>query len=206
MKHVNKSVCLVRTQRLAVGCVLCWLALPAFAQANLAQGRTPAPKLLTIEILEGEAELNDVRARTAREPIVQINDENHKPVAGALVLFSIQSGGGQPAATFSGLANYATRTDAQGRAVAHGFAPTKHVGNFQIQVQALYAGVSTVADIHETNIMKGSRLMRLSTNHTTLITIVDAVVGAAAISAVLATTRDPSTTTVTAGSGTVTAP
>ncbi len=206
MKQMRRSACFRRVQSLTLAGALCCLPPSTVAQANLSQASATVPKLLTIEILEGEAELNDVRARTAREPIVQIEDENHKPVAGALVLFSIQSGGGQPAATFSGLANYATRTDAQGRAVAHGFTPTKHAGNFQIHVQALFEGLSTVADIHQTNVLKGSRLSRLTTNHTTLITVLDAAVGAAAISAVLATSRDPSATTVTAGTGTVTAP
>src|ERR1700712_3991708 len=61
-----------------------------YAQAVAAS--TAAPKALFITILEGEGELNDVRARTAREPIVQVEDENHKPVAGALVLFAIPKG------------------------------------------------------------------------------------------------------------------
>ncbi len=190
---------------LALSCVISLLYTAAHAQASgTLQTAASAPKMLTIEIIEGEAELNDVRARTAREPIVQINDENHKPVAGALVLFSIQSGGGQPGATFAGLANYSTRTDALGRAVGRGFKPTKHTGNYQIQVQALFAGATAAAEIHETNIAKGSRISRLTTNHTTLVTVLDAAAAAAVVSTILITSHDPSTTTLTVGTGTVT--
>ena len=47
----------------------------------------PAPAL-RIVILEGEDVSNNIKERTAREPIVQVEDENHKPVAGAAVLFT----------------------------------------------------------------------------------------------------------------------
>ena len=60
---------------------------PLFAQV------AAAPMMLHITILDGEDSLNNIRERTAREPIVQVEDENHKPVAGALLLFSIQNGG-----------------------------------------------------------------------------------------------------------------
>ena len=42
---------------------------------------------LNLVIVEGEGAINNVRQRTAREPIVQVEDENHKPVAGAVVVF-----------------------------------------------------------------------------------------------------------------------
>ena len=51
---------------------------PAWAQA---------PTGLSITIVEGEGAINNIRQRVNREPIVQVEDQNHKPVAGAVVVF-----------------------------------------------------------------------------------------------------------------------
>src|ERR1041385_9431846 len=42
---------------------------------------------LSITIVEGEGAINNVRQRVNREPIVQVEDNNRKPVAGAVVVF-----------------------------------------------------------------------------------------------------------------------
>ena len=42
-----------------------------------------APPELNIVIVDGEGDTNNIRQHTAREPIVQVEDENHKPVAGS---------------------------------------------------------------------------------------------------------------------------
>src|SRR6202161_2399484 len=65
----------------------------------VAFGQEPAHKL-NLVIVEGEGAINNIRQRTAREPIVQVEDENHKPVAGAAVIFTLpgQGAGG----TFGG--------------------------------------------------------------------------------------------------------
>ena len=55
------------------------LWLPATAQV--------AP-MLNLVVLEGEGATNNIRQRTAREPIVRVEDENHRPVAGAIVVFT----------------------------------------------------------------------------------------------------------------------
>lgn len=60
------------------------LWIPASAQV--------AP-MLNLVVLEGEGATNNIRQRTAREPIVQVEDENHKPVAGAIVVFTLPSNG-----------------------------------------------------------------------------------------------------------------
>jgi hypothetical protein len=58
---------------------------PVFAQA-------PA-HTLNLVIVEGDGAINNIRQRTAREPIVQVEDENHKPVAGAAVIFLLPEHG-----------------------------------------------------------------------------------------------------------------
>ena len=69
-------------------------------QAEVAADGAP-PQDLQIVILDGEGALNNIQARTAREPIVQVQDHNHKPVAGASVLFAIHGGSEGAAGTFA---------------------------------------------------------------------------------------------------------
>jgi hypothetical protein len=109
----------------------------------------PALKL-NIVIVEGEGAINNIHQRTAREPIVQVEDENHKPVAGATVLFLMPDHG--PSAVFAGGSHSMTvMTDENGRAIAHGLRPNSASGNFQIQVNVSYHGVTANATIAQVN-------------------------------------------------------
>ena len=40
--------------------------------------------MLNLVVVEGEGQINNIKQRSAREPVVQVQDENHKPVAGAI--------------------------------------------------------------------------------------------------------------------------
>ena len=62
-------------------------AIPTFAQDQA------GPAKLNIVIVEGEGAINSVRQRVAREPVVQVEDENHKPVAGAAITFLLPNQG-----------------------------------------------------------------------------------------------------------------
>jgi hypothetical protein len=154
------------------------LALPfspqAFAQA-------PAPKL-NLVIVEGDGAINNVRQRMAREPIVQVEDENHKPIAGAVVLFELPTRGA--GAEFPGGAHsLSVTTDAQGRAVAHGLTPTKAQGQFQIHVTAKYNGATTDATITQTNAIgagSAAGAAAAGASHAKLIAIIVVVAAAGA--------------------------
>ena len=122
---------------------------PLFAQA------AAAPMMLHITILDGEDALNDIRERTAREPIVQVEDENHKPVAGALILFTMQNGGSGAGGTFNGLSSLSVTTDAQGRAVAHGLKLNTTSGSYTISVTATLGSLVATAIIHQTLVSGG---------------------------------------------------
>jgi hypothetical protein len=114
-----------------------------------AQAQDAAPKL-NIVIVEGDGAINNIRQRTAREPIVQVEDENHKPVAGAAVIFAVngQGAGG----TFAGGAHsLSVVTDSQGRAVARGFHPNHVQGQYQMHVTASNSGQTANANINQTN-------------------------------------------------------
>jgi hypothetical protein len=91
-----------------------------------------------------------VRQRTAREPIVQVQDENRKPVAGAAVLFLLPEGG--PSGTFAnGTRMLKVMTDGKGRAIAKGLRLNEVSGKFQIQVEASYQGSTATATISQSN-------------------------------------------------------
>ena len=129
-----------------------WSDPPVAAREELPEAPTPAnPHALQITILDGEGALNNIRERTAREPIVQVQDENHKPVAGALILFSAHTGSGGASATFSGAATLSVHTDVAGRATAYGFHPNNKKGSYTIEVTATLGTVTAVTLIHETN-------------------------------------------------------
>src|SRR5580704_16363909 len=97
-----------------------------------------APKL-EIVIVEGEGAINNIKDRVNREPIVQVEDENHKPVAGAAVVFFLPNQG--PGGTFAdGSRSLTVTTDTQGRAVARGIQYNRASGQMQIRVTATSSG------------------------------------------------------------------
>ncbi len=123
-------------------------ALPLGAQETAAP-----PKSLQIVILDDEAPLNNISERTAREPIVQVQDENHKPLAGALVLFAIHPAAGGAGALFAnGASTLTVVTNSSGVARATGLVANQFKGNWQLQVTASKDGLTTSTTINETNV------------------------------------------------------
>ena len=115
---------------------------PAWAQA---------PTGLSINIVEGEGAINNIRQRVNREPIVQVEDQNHKPIAGAVVVFLLPDGGAS--GTFpDGSRMLMTVTDNQGRATARGIRPNSQSGQMQIRVTASFQGVIASSLITQSNV------------------------------------------------------
>jgi len=181
----------------------------------LAAGLMAQAPVLNIVVVEGEGAINNIRQRTAREPIVEVQDENHRPVAGAAVVFSLPSQGA--GGSFAGGAHSLTViTDAQGRAVAHGFQPNGVKGQFQIHVNASYNGSTGSTNITQSNAAGAGAAGAASAGISgKLIAIIAIAAAAAAGGAIYAThsgggssnsTVVTSPTTITAGSGTVGAP
>jgi hypothetical protein len=187
---------------------ICLASLPFQAIAAFA-APAPEPNRLFIQILDGEGALNDIRSRTAREPIVQIEDENHKPIAGAVVIFSTPSSG--PSAIFSnGLNSFKVVTGEDGRATALSVKPNNISGQFQIQVTATFGTLSSVAVINQTNTGKATDQSHVSHAARGLpvkvIIIVAAVAGGAVAGGLLLSGGGSHADTVTAGTPTVGAP
>ncbi len=184
-------------------------ATPAQAPAITA---TPAPAL-KIVILEGEDVSNNIKERTAREPIVQVEDENHKPVAGAAVLFSIDSQGGNAGATFlNGAKTFVGQTDANGQVQAQGFHPNGHTGQFHVNVTATKGNLSTRATISQTNVALATAAATTAgitgfiATHVVLVSIVAGAIVAGGVTAGVVASHSGSATTITTGTGTVGAP
>jgi len=130
----------MRLGLLVAGCLGLSCSPVALAQA-------PA-HALNLVIVEGEGAINNIRQRTAREPIVQVEDENHKPVAGAAVLFLLPEHGS--GGTFAdGSHSLSVTTNAQGRATARGIHLNNQAGQFQIQVTASFNGMTATATISQ---------------------------------------------------------
>lgn len=107
---------------------------------------------LRITILEGDEAIVNVRQRVAREAIVQVEDENRKPVAGAaLLLLSPERG---PTSLFANGTNSLTlTTDAQGRAIIRGLRPNTSAGRYEIQITAQKDGLTGRTNLVRTNVV-----------------------------------------------------
>jgi len=178
------------------------LGLPAFGQA---------PATIQIVIVEGEGAINNVRERVNREVIVQVEDQNHKPVAGAAVIFFLPNDG--PGGTFAnGSTSLTTTTNEQGRSVARGIQFNGLAGPMQMRVTASYAGRTASAVINQTNALTGASTAGSGIgggvgggmSRTTKILIIGAIVGAGVAAGVVVGNRGSSTSTPTIPTITIT--
>ncbi len=192
---------------------------PAFGEWVPQQAATDsqaavAPQKLQIVILEGEDTLNNIRERTAREPIVQVQDENHKPIAGALVLFTVHGGAGGAGGTIAGASSLSVTTGADGQAVLHGFVVNQTAGSFTIDVQASYQNLTAQTTIHETNTTgssseaqqnpsAGSEAVSVVKRHITKRQWLVMAGSGAALAGVIFLTVHKQATTISAGAGSV---
>jgi hypothetical protein len=129
-----------------------FLAIFLAAALTLPAQQVPAGLAkLNLVVVEGEGAINNIRQRTAREPIVQVEDENHRPVAGVAVVFTLPNDGAT--GFFSGGSRTLTvMSDNQGRAVARGFRPNNTAGQYQMRVTASKDGQTASVTIGMTNL------------------------------------------------------
>jgi len=179
------------------------LAVVALCLALIAQSSIPTATAQTtagikIVIVQGEGAVNNVKQRVAREPIVEVQDENNRPVVGALVLFTLPERGASGVFA-NGSHTMSVVTDAQGRAIGAGLKPNNVGGNFQIRVDATYQNQTASASISQSNAgggMSGTGIAALL-----------GVAAAAAAGAIAFVGRDknkaPSPTTISVVPGTV---
>jgi hypothetical protein len=180
--------------------------VPAFAQ-----DAAPPPKL-GIVVVDGEGAINNLKDKTTHEPVIQVQDENQKPVAGAAVVFFLPNSG--PGGTFfDGTRSLTVTTGADGKASIRGISFNNLSGQMQIRVTASAGGQTATATITQTNLSGLGNSPGMSTKAKVLIVV---MVAAAAAGAAVALTRGGSSSsssssstppvTITAGTPTVGAP
>ena len=181
--------------------------------AGISAAAQAAPAKLNIVVVEGDGAINNIRQRTARETIVQVEDQNHRPISGAAVLFMLPDSG--PSGTWAnGTRTLQVMTDSRGRAVAKGMRVNNLQGKFQIQVQASYEGTTATTSITQVNsIITAAAAGGISGKVIAILVIA----GGAAAGGVIAATHKgggassttpppPTATTVSAGTPSVGAP
>ena len=153
------------------------------------------PTELNLVIVEGEGAVNNLRQRVVREPIVRVEDQNHKPVAGALVSFLLPGNGA--GGTFANGAKLLTvTTDANGQAVAHGIKANNISGQYKIQVTASVGKLTATGAINVTNAAAAGGAAGMS--GTTKLIIGLAIAGAVATGLAVGLTRGGGSSSSTA--------
>jgi len=169
------------------------------------------PPKLAIVIVEGEGAINNLKAQASHESVIQVVDDNQKPVAGASVVFFLPNQG--PGGTFfDGTRSLTVSTDAQGRATLRGIQFNRLSGEMQIRVTASFGGLTATATITQTNLAGSSGSPGMSTTVKVLLIVV--LAAGATAGAILATRGGSSSSstpatppiTITAGTPTVGAP
>jgi hypothetical protein len=169
--------------------------IPAAAQQ--AQQIQPA---LRIVIVEGDGAINNIRQRVNREPIVQVEDENRKPVAGAVVIFFLPEQG--PSGTFANGSRMLTvLTDNQGQAHAVGIRPNNQSGPMQIRITASAGGLTASSILTQTNVAGAAAAGAGGLSTSAKIWLIVGIAGGAAAGGIVAATHNsgPAPITLTPG-------
>jgi len=166
-----------------------------------------AAQQINLVIVEGEGAINNIKLRTARETIVKVEDENHKPVAGAVVVFLLPNDG-PGGAFFNGDKTSTVTTDEAGQARMPRLQMNSWTGPFSIQIHASFQGLEANATVSQSSVSTGGGI---STGAK-----VGIVAGIAAVGAVVAvavskgggsssnsSTAPPSTTPASGVSGSI---
>ena len=149
---------------------------------------------LKIVVVQGDGAENNLRTRSATQPVVEVRDDGDKPVPGAEVVFQLPPAG--PGGVFNGwMRTQTARTGPEGRAQTNGFAPNEEEGRFNIRVTATSGTKTSNAIIAQTNTRgTGSGGGPKAKSRKTMWTII-AIVGVAGLTGgIIAATRGGSST------------
>jgi hypothetical protein len=103
------------------------------------------PREINLVVIEGEGQNLKIGERASKPPLVRVEDENHKPIAGAVVTFTLPTEGAT--GDFGGSKTLTVVTDSQGEAVAKGLKVNTLPGKLPIYVNASYRGLTAKANI-----------------------------------------------------------
>jgi hypothetical protein len=166
---------------------------------------------LRILIIEGEGVLNNVKLKTLKPVVVEIQADG-KPAPGASVTFTLPNQG--PGGTFlNGSPTTTVNADGQGRATSSAIHPNGATGAMPIRVTVSYQGQTANTTVHQTN-ANGVSSSGSGISTGAKVAIVLVIVAGAAVGGVLAgrggnsntTTPPPPAIVITAGTPTVGGP
>jgi len=136
---------MVRQRWTAISCVALSLLSPAFGQEATDAGK------YRLVVIRGEGDQHNVKqGRSTSQAVMEVRDENDKPVAGVLLTFTLPSQGA--GGSFVGGSQVTTlATNNAGRAAVT-YTPNKVVGNYALKVSGNVQGQSVAASVTQTNI------------------------------------------------------
>src|SRR5262249_36363962 len=109
-----------------------YISAPVFAQNG--------PGRINLVVVQGEGEITGLRQRASHHPIVRVEDQDNRPVAGAAVVFALPLAG--PTGEFvNGAKTLSLVTDQEGLAAAPGLRANDMPGKLEIYVTATYRGL-----------------------------------------------------------------
>ena len=182
-------------------CLATALALPAPGwsqqvsgpKSNLAQASGGGLKLT---VVQGEGAANNIRTKTATQPVVEVRDDNDKPVSGAEVVFQLPASG--PGGVFNGwMRTQTARSDEQGRATAQGFTPNDEEGRFNIKATATAGSKNATVVIGQSNTRTGGPGGEAAKSSRKTVWIVLGVLAVGGIAGGVAATRGNGSTVTT---------
>ena len=164
-------------------CGVCALLSSPWTFPSLQAQEAPAPTQLSIVVVDGEGAINHVRQRASRDPVVSVEDESQRPIAGATVVFTLPADGAS--GEFNGSKTSTLVTDNQGKVIARGLKANQVPGTLQIHVNASYHGLASRTTITQFN-MEVPGVKRGGSGK---IIAILAIVGGAAAGGTIAATR-----------------
>jgi hypothetical protein len=171
-------------------------------EAANAQAAAPTVSKIHVDILEGDGQIINIKARINPAPVVQVVDDKNQPVQGALVVFFLPSQG--PGGTFpDGSRNLTVSTDRNGRATAAGMIPNNQTGQFSIRASASYQGQTASAEITQVNVSGVSASSTGGRGLSAKAWILIGVVAGAAVGGILAARGSGSSSSTSGNTGIV---
>lgn len=129
-------------------------ATPAPAPGQLAPAAPlPIEQSLKVRVLAGDGEMNDLERRVMAPLVVQVVDQNERPMEGAQVVFRFPLNG--PGAAFAGgKTSLTVLTNGVGQAAAINWMANGQTGSFQVHVNATYGNQVGEATLTMTNVTR----------------------------------------------------
>lgn len=99
-----------------------------------------SPLHIQIAVVEGDGASSETRARVSHDPVIRVEDEDHRSVAGAVVVFSLPMSGAS-GEFLGGSKSLTIMTGDDGLAAARGLKTNDVPGKLQIYVTASFHGL-----------------------------------------------------------------